>query len=109
MLKIGFIGCGGIARTHADRIKQLRNARIVAASDVVGATAQKFAADYGVEQHFDDYRKLLKVKEIDAIWVCTPTFQHPQPVIAAARAGKHVFCEKPMALKKAIESRFICQ
>ena len=53
MLKIGFIGCGGIARIHADRIKQLRNARIVAASDVVGATAQKFAADYGVEQHFE--------------------------------------------------------
>ena len=49
MLKIGFIGCGGIACTHADRIKLLRNARIVAASDVVGATAHKFAADYGVE------------------------------------------------------------
>ena len=107
MLKIGFIGCGGIARTHADRIKQLRNARIVATSDVVGATAQKFAADYGVEQHFDDYRKLLKVKEIDAIWVCTPTFQHPPPVIAAARAGKHVFCEKPMALKKADAARMV--
>ena len=107
MLKIGFIGCGGIARTHADRIKPLRNARIVAASDVVGATAQAFAADYGVKHHFDDYRKVLKIKEVDAIWVCTPTFRHAQPVIAAARAGKHVFCEKPMALKKADAARMV--
>ncbi len=99
MLNIGFIGCGGIARHHASRIKSLRNARIVAVSDVVGAAARSFADDYGAAHCFDDYRKLLKLKEIDAVWVCTPTFQHAQPVIAAARAGKHVFCEKPMALK----------
>ena len=74
MLKIGFIGCGGIAHTHADRIKQLRNARIVAASDVVGATAQKFAADYGVEQHFDDCGSDLSALDVtagadDGYWV----------------------------------------
>lgn len=105
MLNIGFIGCGGIARHHAARIKDLKNARIVAASDVVGHAARAFADDYGAEYHFDDFRKLLKLKEIDAIWVCTPTFQHAQPVIAAARAGKHVFCEKPMALKVAEAER----
>ena len=44
---------------------------------------------------------VLDLPEIDAVWVCTPTFQHPAPVIAAAKAGKHVFCEKPMALKVA--------
>lgn len=111
MLKIGFIGCGGIARNHASRIKDLRNARIVAASDVVGATAQTFAADYGAEYHFEDYHKLLKIKEIDAIWVCTPTYRHAQPVIASARAGKHVFCEKPMALKMTDAVRMVdaCQ
>ena len=111
MLKIGFIGCGDIARNHATRIKKLRNARIVAASDVVNATTRAFAADYGVEHCFDDYRKLLKLKEIDAVWVCTPTFKHAQPVIAAARAGKHVFCEKPMALKKSDATRMVeaCQ
>jgi predicted dehydrogenase len=107
MLKIGFIGCGDIARNHATRIKKLRNARIVAASDVVNATTRAFAADYGVEHRFDDYRKLLKLKEIDAVWVCTPTFKHAQPVIAAARAGKHVFCEKPMALKKSEAARMV--
>jgi UDP-N-acetylglucosamine 3-dehydrogenase len=105
MLKIGFIGCGGIARHHAARIKDLKNARIVAASDVVAAAAESFASDFGAEKHFDDYRKLLRADDIDAVWVCTPTFQHAQPVIAAARAGKHVFCEKPMALKVADAER----
>jgi predicted dehydrogenase len=98
MLKIGFIGCGGIARHHASRMKQLRNARIAAASDVVEAAARSFAADFGGTP-YPDYRKLLRQDDLDAVWVCTPTFQHPGPVIAAARAGKHVFCEKPMALK----------
>ncbi len=99
MLNIGFIGCGGIARHHASRLAQLKNARILAATDVVGDAAQSFARDCGAEHSFTDYRKMLKLADLDAVWVCTPTFQHPAPVVAAARAGKHVFCEKPMALK----------
>jgi len=100
MLRIGFIGCGGIARHHATRMQQLKNARIVAASDVVEAAAQSFAKDFGGTP-YTDYRKLLKQGDVDAVWVCTPTFQHPAPVIAAAKTGKHIFCEKPMALKLA--------
>ncbi|NKB68334.1 MAG: hypothetical protein GKR89_14830 [Candidatus Latescibacteria bacterium] len=101
MLNIGFIGCGGIARHHASYLSKLKNARIVAVADVVEESAQRFAADFGAGQSFADYQSLLNVKEVDAVWICTPTFQHPAPVIAAARAGKHVFCEKPMALKLA--------
>ena len=47
MLNVGFIGCGGIARHHATRMKQLKNARIVAVSDVVESAAQSFAVDFG--------------------------------------------------------------
>ncbi|MBM3276590.1 MAG: Gfo/Idh/MocA family oxidoreductase [Candidatus Handelsmanbacteria bacterium] len=100
MLRIGFIGCGGIARHHATGMQQLKSARIVAASDVVEAAAQSFAKDFGGTP-YTDYRKLLKQADVDAVWVCTPTFQHPAPVIAAAKASKHIFCEKPMALKLA--------
>jgi myo-inositol 2-dehydrogenase/D-chiro-inositol 1-dehydrogenase len=100
MLKVGFIGCGGIARHHATRMAKLKNAQIVAVSDVVEAAAQGFAKDFGGTA-YTDYRQLLKQDEVDAVWVCTPTFQHAAPVIAAAKAGKHVFCEKPMALKLA--------
>ena len=101
MLNIGFIGCGGIARHHAQYLSQIRGARILAAADVVADAAAAFARDLGAEHHFADFRDLLDLSAIDAVWVCTPTFQHPAPVIAAAKAGKHVFCEKPMALKVA--------
>lgn len=105
MLNIGFIGCGGIARHHASCLAKIKDARIVAAADVMAASAQSFAADYGAEHHFTDYRKLLKLPQVDAVWICTPTFQHSAPVIAAARAGKHIFCEKPMALKVSVAER----
>ena len=98
MLHIGFIGCGGIARHHASRLAAMRNVRIVAASDIVEQTALEFASDFGASQAFTAYEKMLKLDRLDAVWVCTPTFQHTAPVVAAARAGKHVFCEKPMAL-----------
>jgi predicted dehydrogenase len=101
MLNIAFVGGGGIARHHAGVLTQLKNARIVAVTDVVPAAAQSFAADFAVPDTFADYNQMLKLDHIDAVWVCTPTFLHPAPVIAAARAGKHVFCEKPMALKVA--------
>ena len=101
MLNIGFIGCGGIARHHASRLVNLRNARIVATADVSAQAAASFAEDFGATAHHTDYQQLLSRDDVDAVFVCTPTFQHPAPVIAAARAGKHVFCEKPMALKLA--------
>jgi len=102
MLNIGFIGCGGIARHHASRLAELRNCRIIAAADAVGEAAQSFASDFQKDREaavFTDYRDLLRLDSVDAVWVCTPTFLHAAPVIAAARAGKHVFCEKPMAMK----------
>jgi len=98
MLNIGFIGGGGIARHHAARLTQIKGARILAVSDVIAAAANSFASDFGAEYHMTDYRRMLDLPDLDAVWVCTPTFQHPAPVIVAAKAGKHVFCEKPMAL-----------
>jgi myo-inositol 2-dehydrogenase/D-chiro-inositol 1-dehydrogenase len=98
MLNIGFIGGGGIARHHATRLAEIKGARILAVADVATEAAQGFASDFGAEHHATDYRHILDLPDLDAIWVCTPTFQHPTPVIAAAKAGKHVFCEKPMAL-----------
>ena len=111
MLHIGFIGCGGIARHHASCLAGMRNVRIVAAADIVARTARKFAADCGAGHAFTDYEKMLDLDRLDAVWVCTPTFQHAAPVVAAARAGKHVFCEKPMALnlRDALRMASVCQ
>jgi UDP-N-acetylglucosamine 3-dehydrogenase len=101
MLNIGFIGCGGIARHHAGVLKNVRNSRIVACADPSKAAGQAFAADFGHAgaQVFTDHRKMLELDSVDAVWVCTPTFLHAAPVIDVAKAGKHVFCEKPMAMK----------
>ena len=99
MLKIGFIGCGGIARQHAAHLSKMRSVQIIAASDLIIKTAETFSADFDIPLFYKDYRKILDINEIDAIWVCTPTHQHLQPVVHAASAGKHVFCEKPIALK----------
>jgi predicted dehydrogenase len=79
----------------------MRNVRIVAASDIVERTAREFASDCGASQAFTDHERMLELDGLDAVWVCTPTFQHADPVVAAARAGKHVFCEKPMAMNAA--------
>jgi len=102
MLNLGFIGCGGIARLHASRLRQLaRSVRVTATADVDGKAADAFALDFGGRDvaAFTDYGDLLKSGKVDAVMVCTPTYLHAAPVIAAARAGVHVFCEKPMALK----------
>ena len=102
MLNIGIIGCGGIARHHAIRLKQIKSARIVAAADLDEGATRSFAEDNRRDREIavcSDHRQLLKRDDVDAVYVCTRTYQHAKPAIAAARAGKHVFCEKPMALK----------
>ncbi|MFO8133278.1 MAG: Gfo/Idh/MocA family oxidoreductase [Thermoplasmatota archaeon] len=105
MLRIGFIGCGNIARHHATRLVTLRNTRIVAASDLSAKVAAAFARDYDISFHTGDNGELLRRDDVDAVFVCTPTSEHPKPVIQAAKAGKHIFCEKPMALNTAAARR----
>ncbi|MFA6111853.1 MAG: Gfo/Idh/MocA family oxidoreductase [Candidatus Latescibacterota bacterium] len=105
MLRIAFVGCGGIARHHASRLVQLKNARITACADVDPAAAAAFARDFGAAQHDTDFRRVVRRDDVDAVFVCTPTYLHAPPVIAAARAGKAVFCEKPISLKPAEAER----
>ena len=104
MLNIGFIGCGGIARHHVTLLSQVTSPRVrlAAVADPNREAAASFVRDFGGDGEvalFADHRGLLKRDDVDAVFVCTPTYLHAAPVIAAARAGKHVFCEKPMAMK----------
>jgi predicted dehydrogenase len=99
MVNIGFIGCGGIARHHLSRLKTLPNAKVVGAMDANPEAAAKFAADAGGARPTSDLKELLRMKEIAAVYVCTPTGLHVEGVVAAAKAKKHVFCEKPIAMK----------
>ena len=95
---IGIIGTGGIAQAHARAYRDIgTEVHLVAVADIDRAKAHAAAAEWGVDQVFDDYHDLLALPAIDAISVCTPTSVHSAPAIAALDAGKHVLVEKPMA------------
>lgn len=99
MVKIGIIGCGGMGRLHAGILEKMDDVEIVAASDVNENQYLSFRNDFNVKNVFKDYKDLLKISEIDAVIITTPTFTHPEITIEAARAKKEIFCEKPIALK----------
>ena len=99
-LKIGIIGCGGIANgKHMPSLKKLDNAEMVAFCDIIEERAQKAAEEYGIEgaKVYTDYKELLKDETIDVIHVCTPNRSHSFITVDSLEAGKHVMCEKPMA------------
>ena len=99
-VKIGIIGCGGIANgKHMPSLKKIKNAQMVAFCDIIEERAVKAAEEYGVEgaKVYTDYKELLKDKDIEVVHVCTPNRSHAFISIDAMEAGKHVMCEKPMA------------
>ena len=96
--RFGIIGSGVISEYHAQAIKAQPNGKIVAVSDIVRESADKFAAKYNCEV-IDDWQKMITRDDIDAVCVCTPTGLHAQQSIAAAKAGKHILVEKTMAIK----------
>jgi predicted dehydrogenase len=97
--KVGFIGAGGIARTHMKYLKDIPGVEIVAAADVSDENLEKCKKEYNVQRSYKDFHELLKVeKEMDAVSICTPNGLHAPNTIAALEAGKHVMVEKPMAM-----------
>jgi len=100
MVKLGFIGCGGIANHHASTIiANVKGIKVAAGADIMPDMLKAFKKQHGVKALYADYRQMLKEADIDAVCVATPTGLHCEHVVAAARAGKHVFCEKPIAMK----------
>ena len=96
-LHYGIIGCGVIGPLHAHALSELPEARLSGVCDVDRPRAEAVAAKHDVPFVTTDYRELLARPDIDAVCICTPHYLHAEMAIAAAQAGKHVFCEKPMA------------
>jgi myo-inositol 2-dehydrogenase/D-chiro-inositol 1-dehydrogenase len=94
---LGLIGCGSIARlAHLPAMSHLRGlVRLVAAADLDAAAADAAARPWDAAAE-TDYRAILARKDVTAVVIATPEFMHAEQVIAAAQAGKHVLCEKPM-------------
>ena len=110
-LNIALIGCGMIGREHIERIQnRIRNARIVAVCDVFEEGAKKGAEIAGAgTKVYTDFNKAINDPDVNAVVVTTPGQFHKGPVLAAIKAGKPVFCEKPLATtledaKKVVEA-----
>jgi myo-inositol 2-dehydrogenase/D-chiro-inositol 1-dehydrogenase len=105
-LSLGLIGTGRIGRVHAGNVvHRLPRAELIALADVDLASATACAGEFGVPSAVADYRAILNDDAIDAVVVCTSTDTHGEIIEAAARARKHVFCEKPISLDLAAIDR----
>ena len=101
---IAIIGCGRIAKNaHFPALTQQENVRIKYACDLLPEKAEALKAEYpSVEQVITDYRVALDDPEVEAVWVLTPNYAHYTVTMDALRAGKHVFCEKPITVNYAL-------
>ncbi len=99
-VRIGVIGTGGIANgAHLPGYSLIPDdCEIYAICDIDPVALKRTQEKYNAKHTFEDYRKLLELDEIDGVSVCTPNYVHFQPTIDALKAGKHVLCEKPIAM-----------
>lgn len=98
-VNIGVIGVGRIGRLHARNLKyQIPGTKVLAVADIFEKSAREVASQLEIPITEKDYRVLLENKDIDAVVICSSTDTHAQIISEAAEAGKHIFCEKPIAL-----------
>jgi len=96
---VGIIGSGGIAQSvHIPGYQKLENVEVLAVADANPAVAEAAATKFNIPHQFTDYLQMLEMPEIQVVSVCTPNYLHRDATIAACKAGKHVLCEKPIAM-----------
>lgn len=100
-LNWGILATGGIARAFVQGVAHSRLGRVVAVGSRTAASAEAFAREFGVPRAHASYEALLADPTVEAVYIATPHPQHAEWIVAAARAGKHVLCEKPLAMTRA--------
>ncbi len=114
-LNIGLVGYGGIGRVHALAYRAIPFyyglpadlINVVGVATTKPETAEKAAREIGCNFWTGDYHKLLARPDIDVIDCCTPNNAHEEVIVAAAKAGKHIYCEKPLAMGVAEGQRIV--
>lgn len=96
-LNIGVIGLGEIGAVHCDALLQIPQAKLLAVADIDETRAKQIALQTGA-QPYQNYQELLAREDIDAVIIATPDHLHKEPCIQAAKAGKHILVEKPLAM-----------
>ncbi len=97
MLKVGFIGLGGVANLKAKGWQISEHAELVAGCDVDPDQFDHWSSEYGIKNLTTDVNDLINDPDIDILDICTPNNYHAEMTVAALDAGKHVMCEKPLA------------
>ena len=97
MIGFGVVGLRGIGRTHINGILEAKGAKLVAVCDKIESLARREGENHNVKW-FTDYRDMLDVPELDVVCICTPPHTHREIALEAFKHGKHVLCEKPIAL-----------
>jgi predicted dehydrogenase len=98
----GLVGCGDIARKRiAPALRDLDTCELIAVSRADAARAESFATEFGAKRWHVEWRALVEDPEVEAVYIATPVHLHAEQAVAALEAGKHVLCEKPMALNVA--------
>jgi predicted dehydrogenase len=97
-IKVGLLGGGGIVDAHIRGYRAYADAiEVIAVADVVGETARRRAAELGAAA-YTDFRQMILSEHLDAVDICLPHHLHAEAILAAAQAGKHILCEKPLCL-----------
>ena len=107
-LSWGLIGCGDIATKRvAPALRDLESCDFVGVARERSDLAAAFAREFGARKHYANWQDLLNDREVEAVYIATPVDLHARQTAAAAAAGKHVLCEKPMALNVAECDRMV--
>ena len=96
-LRIGVTGCGIISRTHLQASLSSPDVEVTAASSRRPSALATISDEYGIPNRFNDWRELVECDDVDAVLICLPDGLHEEVTSEAARFGKHVLVEKPMA------------
>jgi predicted dehydrogenase len=114
-LNIGMIGYGGIGRVHLMGYRNIPfhyglpadTVNVIGVATTRRETAERAAQEIGCQIWTDDYRELLARDDVDVVDCCVPNHKHAEVVVAAAEAGKHIYCEKPLAMNVAEGQRMV--
>ncbi|MDT8299936.1 MAG: Gfo/Idh/MocA family oxidoreductase [Sedimentisphaerales bacterium] len=100
-IKVGVIGTGFIGPAHIEGLRRLGNIEVTALAESSTELAESKAQSLGIEEHYGDYKELLKKKDIQSVHICSPNYLHYQMAKESLKAGKHTICEKPLAISAA--------
>lgn len=111
ILGVGVIGAGRIGQVHLEALAQCESVRAVIVSNPTESKAKAAAEKFKLPESTSDAMEVINHPDVEAVWICSPSQYHADQIKACAKAGKHVFCEKPIAkdIDETIEAINACK